>query len=71
MVKMGDVLVWPVVVESGSKEQHEGVRIPFDAFDYLRDTYSINMAVPQFTFSERGKEYFEHVMWILHKYGQP
>ena len=56
MVTMGDVLVWPVVVESGSKEQREseGVRIPFGAFDYLRDTYSINMAVPQFIFSERG-----------------
>ena len=53
-VDLVDVLVWPVIMEAGANEYADGLRIPFSALHYLWQAHSINLALPAFTFSDRG-----------------
>ena len=71
MVHLSDILVWPIEMEPGSKEWAEGLRIPYAALNYLRDVSGIDLSLPAFTFADRGKIFYEQVMWRLHQQQQP
>ena len=71
MVSQSDVLVWPIDVDRGSQAFPDGVRIPFSALEYLRETHAIDLALPMWTFSDRGKEFFKSVIWKHHADEQP
>jgi len=71
MVQMADILVWPIEVEDGPKDVPHGVRIPLAVFEYLRDVHAIDLALPMWTFADRGKSFYERVMWRHHSDAQP
>ena len=66
MLNISDVLVWPVTMESGASEYTAGVRIPFSAIDHLWAAHQVSLGKPEFTFSDRGKAFFEESMWRWH-----
>jgi hypothetical protein len=71
IVNLADVLVWPIIMEAGTSEYADGVRIPFGALNYLWQAHRINLALPTFTFSDRGKAFFEQAIWRFHAEAQP
>ena len=71
MVDFSDILVWPVDIEPGTKRYTDGARIPFSALEYLRKACGIDLALPIWTFADRGKAFYEHIMWQRHSDEQP
>lgn len=71
MVNIADILVWPLAMEPGTSGYADSMRIPFSALTFLQLTYSINLALPEFTFAARGKDFFKEAMWRWHNERQP
>ena len=61
-IPLADVLVWPVEELAGADRWEGGLRIPFNAIHHLRDAYQIDLALPVFSFAERGKSFYAEVV---------
>ena len=57
MVNLADVLVWPIDVIEGN----EGVRVPLEAFHYLRIFHGIDLSHRAYTFARRGHRFWKEV----------
>ena len=66
MVKLCDVLVWPIDAEDGHSSSEGGLRIPLSTFHHLRDVHGVDMADPRYSFADRGREFFLEVASALH-----
>ena len=62
MIPLADLLVWPVNMETN--DAGEPIRIPFTAFHYLRSRHDMDLSQYQYTFSTRGKKFFNEVAKI-------
>ena len=62
MVKMSDVLLWPVVLDKGADGFDQGGRLPFTALHVVKIKYDIDVAHPMYTFAKRGKRFYDEVV---------
>jgi len=62
MISVDSVLVWPVTPEPGNEDYPDGVRIPFAAFHYLRDSRGVDLSGTTWSWSKRGRLFWDQLI---------
>ena len=60
MMGLSSVLVWPIRLQSGEDgpwDHRDCGVIPLEAFEYVRTSQSVNLALKEYCFSDAGGEY--------------
>ena len=58
IVRLTDLLAWPIELEPGNADFAEGGRVPFEALHFLRYHHGIDVSSKEYSWSKRGDRFY-------------